>query len=72
VVTLLAEEADDLQQRDAARLAAFERAARDYLAEVHARQLTELPLQGAHAGLCEAAQRWLPTAPLEGGRADAE
>lgn len=72
VVTLLAEEADDLQQRDAARLAAFERAARDYLADVHAHRFTELPLQEAHARLCEAAERWLPTAALEGGRADAE
>jgi hypothetical protein len=72
VVTLLAEEADDLQRRDAARLAAYERAARDYLAGVHAGRFTDLPLQEAHERLCTAAERWLPRVPPEADRADAE
>jgi len=60
VVTALAEEADELQQRDAARLEAYEKAAGPYLAECRAVRLAELPLREAHARLCEIAERRLP------------
>ena len=61
VVTRLAEEADDLQQQDAARLAMYEEAARSYIEACRAGALTDLPLRDAHARLCEAAERSLPT-----------
>lgn len=60
VVTALAEETDELQQQDAARLDAYEKAARPYLAECRAVRLAELPLREAHARLCEIAERRLP------------
>ena len=60
VVTALAEEADTLQQRDAARLDAYDEAATRYVAECRAVRLAELPLREAHARLCEIAERRLP------------
>ena len=60
VVTALAEEADELQQRDTARLWAYEEAAMPYLAECRAIRLVDLPLREAHARLCEIAARRLP------------
>jgi len=60
VVTALAEEADRLQQQDAARLEAYDAAARPYLAECRALRLSELPLREAHQRLCESAERRLP------------
>jgi hypothetical protein len=61
VVTALAEEADVLQQHDAARLAAYEAAAEPFLAECRPVSLGTLPLREAHTRLCEIAARTLPT-----------
>ena len=71
VVTALAEEADDLQLRDAARIEIYERAARSYVAECRASRLTDLPLREAHARMCELAERTLPTV-LSGSADDAD
>jgi hypothetical protein len=60
VVAALAQEADDLQQRDAARLARYERAAQRYLEACRSAGATDRPLREAHARLCEIAGRWLP------------
>jgi hypothetical protein len=65
VVLALAEEADDLQQRDRARVDRYEAAAAPYLAECRARGLAALPLRDAHARLCDAAERLLPVHPPE-------
>ena len=60
VVSALAEETDELQQRDAARLALYEEAAKPYIAACRAAPFGDLPLREAHARLCEIAERWLP------------
>lgn len=60
VVAALAEEADALQQQDAARLAAYEEAAAPYNVECRALRLAEMPLRDAHARLCGIAERRLP------------
>ncbi|MGH9255927.1 MAG: hypothetical protein ACRD3C_15320 [Vicinamibacterales bacterium] len=60
VVTALAEEADVLQQRDAARLDTYNEAAKPYIAECRTVGLHELPLREAHNRLCEIAERRLP------------
>ena len=72
VVVALAEEADDLQQRDRARVAVYEAASTRYVADCRARSLTNLPLRDAHRGMCEVAGRLLPMHPLEGSDADVE
>ena len=61
VVIALAEEADALQQQDAARLNAYDAAAARFLAECRAVSLADLPLREAHARLCDIAGRTLPT-----------
>jgi hypothetical protein len=61
VVTALAEEADRLQQEDAARLRAYDAAAEPFLASCRAANLGNRPLREAHARLCEIATRTLPT-----------
>jgi hypothetical protein len=61
VVTALAEEADTLQQQDAARLGAYDAAARAFRTECRAINVADLPLREAHARLCEIAARTLPT-----------
>ncbi|MGQ0732126.1 MAG: hypothetical protein ACT4QD_00570 [Acidobacteriota bacterium] len=65
VVIALAEEADEQQQRDRARVARYEAAAAPYLAECRRQELASLPLREAHRRMCDAAERWLPTHPLE-------
>lgn len=72
VVIALAEEADDLQQRDRRRVEGYETAAARYLAECHFKRFSDLPLREAHAHMCEAAERLLPTCPVECADADAE
>lgn len=72
VVVALAEEADDLQQRDRRRVALYEAAAERYLAECRASGIADLPLAEAHTRLCEAAVRLLPTRPVERTDADAQ
>ena len=71
VVIALAEEADELQLHDAARLEIYDRAARSYVAECRAARLTDLPLREAHARMCEIAERALPTV-LSGSAHDAD
>jgi hypothetical protein len=61
VVTALAEEADDLQRRDAARLATYEEAAKPFVAACRSVTLADFSLADAHIRLCELAERWLPT-----------
>ena len=65
VVVALAEEADDLQQRDRARVAVYEAASARYFAECRRDTLISLPLREAHGRMCEAAERLLPMHPLE-------
>jgi hypothetical protein len=73
VVVALAEEADQLQRRDKARLDAYTRAAEPYLTACRAARLTELPLPEAHARMCDLAERTLPTVvPGAESHADAE
>jgi hypothetical protein len=73
VVMALAEETDTLQQRDAIRVDAYEKAARLYLAGCRALDLSELPLREAHARLCEVAERLLPKrVPWQTDNADAQ
>ncbi|MBI2188575.1 MAG: hypothetical protein HYU37_15865 [Acidobacteria bacterium] len=72
VVTALAEETDMLQQRDAARLAAYDEAAAQYNAECRTLRLAEMPLPIAHARLCEIAERRLPKAVPWAHDADAQ
>jgi hypothetical protein len=60
VVTALAEEADMLQQQDAARLAAYDEAAAQYNHECQRLRLADMPLRDAHARLCDIAERYLP------------
>jgi len=64
VVRSLAEEIDDLQQRDRARLSVFERAAGPYLAAVAALDRRDLALPEGHARLVELAERFLPSDPI--------
>lgn len=61
VVVALAEEADDRQLRDRARVARYELAAATYLRECREQGLTSLPLPDAHARMCDLAARCLPT-----------
>ena len=72
VVVALAEEVDDLQQSDRARVAVYEAAAARYVEECRQRGLTSLPLRRAHLQMCEAAERLLPMHPLERAHADVE
>lgn len=65
VVLALAEEADELQQRDRARVARYESAAAAYLAECRSHDLTSLPLREAHQRMCDLAERLLPTHPAD-------
>lgn len=60
VVLALAAEADDLQQKDRARVDAYARAARRYLHECRSAAIDRLPLAAGHARLCELAEQWLP------------
>jgi hypothetical protein len=60
VVVALAEETDELQQWDRSRVACYARAATRYLEECRRRSLLDLPLDDAHARLCEVAERLLP------------
>jgi len=60
VVTALAQESDELQQQDAARLAAYEEAAARYTAECRRLRPGEMPLREAHSRLCEVAEHLLP------------
>lgn len=71
VVVALAEEADDLQRRDAARLKLYEEAAEPYLAACRAAALAELPLAEAHTRMCGIAERLLP-ADMPGRANDAD
>jgi hypothetical protein len=64
VVVALAEEADDLQQRDRRRVLAYARAAEAFLAECRTLPLADLSLVDAHARLCAMAERLLPVDPL--------
>lgn len=68
VVRTLAVEIDELQRRDQARLAAYERAAEPYLAAVRSLGRTELALPQGHRRLVELAETLLPTVPQEAGR----
>lgn len=65
VVVALAEEADDRQLRDRARVARYEAAAAVYLRECREQGVSSLPLRAAHGRLCELAERHLPTHPDE-------
>ena len=60
VVRALAEEIDDLQLADRARLAAFAGAARPYLDQVKTLHRSDLELPGGHDRLLELADKWLP------------
>jgi hypothetical protein len=72
-ITALAEETDELRQRDAQRLARYEQAAHEYLAACRAAGVVDLPLRDAHVRLCAAAERWLPRELPESARdADAQ
>lgn len=73
VVGALAQEADELQRRDAARVKVYEDAAQSYVAACRAGGLVDLPLREAHVRLCAAAEQWLPTDVRENtNHADAE
>jgi hypothetical protein len=65
VVVALAEEADDRQLRDRARVARYEAAAETYLRECREQAVSSLPLRAAHERMCELAERCLPTHPDE-------
>jgi hypothetical protein len=65
VVRTLAEEVDELQQRDRARLERFERAAGPYLAAMRELSRRELALPDGHARVVALARRLLPERPLE-------
>lgn len=65
VVCALAEEIDEMQHRDQARLAAYERAAEPYLAAVRSLERDEVVLPGGHVRLVELAEALLPTSPPE-------
>ncbi|MGE3843201.1 MAG: hypothetical protein AB7I50_16640 [Vicinamibacterales bacterium] len=71
VVVALAEEADDLQRRDATRLSAYERVARAYLDACRAERIADLSLADAHDRMCSLAERLLPTT-MPGDRSDAD
>ena len=74
VVLALAEEVDDLQERDRARLQRYDRAAAPYLQAVRSLGREALGLLGSHPRLCALAERLLPThvAPPEGRDEDAQ
>jgi len=73
VVAALAEEIDDLQQRDRRRVAVYEAAAEPYLEACRALDLSTLGLRAAHACMIEIAERLLPRAVRPGrDHADAE
>jgi hypothetical protein len=65
VVRALAVEIDDLQLRDRDRLAAYERAAAPYLAELSRLDKSALALPEGHHVLLEVAERLLPFSPTE-------
>lgn len=65
VVAALAQELDDLQQRDRARLGAYQRAAEAYLNEFRRMQLDTLPLRQAHDEAVRLADALLPERPPE-------
>jgi hypothetical protein len=60
VVASLAQEIDDLQQSDRQRVAAYQRAAEDYLAAFRRLELDRLPLAAAHFEACRIAEALLP------------
>lgn len=60
-VIALAEEIDELQQRDRRRVERYHAAAAPYLEAARAHRLGELPLADAHQRLIEDAERFLPT-----------
>lgn len=65
VVRALAVEIDEMQRRDQARMAAYERAAEPYLAALRNLDRDELDLPGGHSRLVELAEALLPTSPSE-------
>jgi hypothetical protein len=65
VVQALALEIDELQRRDQARVAAYERAAEPYLAAVRRLDRNDLLLPEGHRRLVELAESLLPTSPTE-------
>jgi hypothetical protein len=65
VVQALALEIDELQRRDQARVAAYERAAEPYLAAVRRLDRDDLLLPEGHRRLVELAESLLPTSPTE-------
>ncbi len=72
MVIALAEEIDDQQQRDRARVERYEAAATPFLDYCRSQSLAELPIDEAHLRLIEAAERLLPQHPLERDDADAQ
>ena len=65
VVAALAQEIDELQQADRARLAVYQRAAEPYLDEFRRMALDRLPLERAHEQACRLAETLLPQRPTE-------
>ncbi len=63
VVVALAEEIDQLQQRDRARVECFDRAARDYREALRRLERSDLRLPAGHDRLLELAERLLPELP---------
>jgi hypothetical protein len=63
IVLAVAEEVDDLQQRDRERLVRYERAAKPFLSAVAALDRGDLALPEGHARLVELAERLLPVDP---------
>jgi hypothetical protein len=72
VVLALAAEADEFQQRDRRRVERYEAAAIRYLEVCRAMHVGDLPLRDAHARMCEAAERDLPSRLIGVADADAE
>jgi hypothetical protein len=68
VVLALAEEMDELQQRDRRRVARYQEAAASYLAACRPADITSQPLHEAHERMCALAEQFLPEYP----HADAE
>lgn len=67
VVLALAEEADQLQQRDRVRLQRYEQASRPYLVAVSQLPRSELALPGGHDELVRLAEELLPENPMAQG-----
>lgn len=71
VVVALAVEADELQNRDRRRVAAYESSAAAFLEECRRLGIADLSLRDAHARLCEVGERLLPFQVAEAADADA-